>query len=236
MSCASLTPTKSELEKDLSMPAASAAQMMTLNIVCNMRDLFSVTVPLDSSVRDLHIEVSAKTSLSRSFFKLMHKYQILTDNFRLLSEFDIRDGSKITLNVSIQSGVASIENSSISPAQKAIRAHILKMKPQEVDDFFEAKHGLSIKVPIHNSFGTLKFKLDEPMPTDADFYQESWARVRNMTQVKELHSVREVSSNWWQGKFYGDLVPEVFNSKGVPGKTVDTIISILDSLLSSLVS
>ena len=214
---------------------SSARDMMTLHLICNMRDLLSVTVPTDSSVRDLHIEVSAKTSLSRAFFKLIHRYQILTDNVRLLSEFKIVDGSKIILNVNVKSGMASIENMQLSPARKAIRDYVLKMTPTQVNDFFDAKHGLCIKVPVRDSYGTLKFKLDEPMPTNADFYTEAWQRVEDMGQISQFHSVTQVTSNRWQGKFYGDLVPEVFNSKGVPGKTVDTIISIMDGILNSMV-
>ena len=219
---------------DMTPSTSSTTDLMTLHLVCNMRDLFSVTLPYDSSVRDLYIEVSARTALSKTFFKLIHNYQVLTDNFRLLSELSIRNESKVKLNVNIQSGVNSLENSNLTPARKAIRDYVLRMTPKQVNDFFDAKHGLCIKVPLNDAVGILKFKLDEPMPQNADFYDEAWQRVKDMGQICQLHSVEEVSSNWWQGKFHGDLVPEVFNSKGVPGKTVDTIISIMDGLLKSI--
>ena len=223
-----------QASSDIVSQSSTSTETMTLNIVCNMRELFSVHLPSDASVRDLYIEVSAKTSLSKSFFKLLHNYQILADNFRLLSELHIQNGFRIILHVIIQSGANIINGSDLSPARKAIRNYVFQMTPQQVDDFFEARQGLCIKVPLTNSVGTLKFHLDEPMPQNADFYIEAMERLNDLGQICHLHSVQEMSNNWWQGKFHGDLVPEVFNSKGVPGKTVDTIISILDGLLKSL--
>ena len=45
----------------------------TLTIICPLKAPFSIKLPRKSTFRDLHIEVSARLSLSRSIFKLATK-------------------------------------------------------------------------------------------------------------------------------------------------------------------
>ena len=204
---------------ELASQSSSQPETMTLSLICNLRDLFSVQLPSDASVRDLYIEVSAKTSLFKTFFKLLHNYQLLADNFRLLRELNIRSGSRITLHVNIQSGVNCLDEASMTPARKTIRNDVFQLTPQQVDDFFEARQGLCIKVPLSaNSIGTLKFHLDEPMPQNTEFYIEASERLNDLGQNCHLHSVQEMSDNWWRGKFHGDLVPKCSTPKGSLGK------------------
>ena len=207
---------------------------ITVNIICTLRENFTVTLAQGSSARDLYIEVSAHTSLSKTFFKLVHEDRQLFDGFLLLREHNIKNGSNIYLSVYLQSGLLSVNFTKLSKTRKAIRSYIFAMTPEEVKKFFEAQHTLYIKVPVSDTVGTLRFNLDKPMSEDPSFYMESLARARQTGPRGQFLSFKELAPKNYEGKFYGDLAPDVYNSKGIPGKTVDTIISIMEGLLDSV--
>lgn len=211
-------------------------QSNTINftVVCTVGESFTISLPKESAMRDIYIEVSIKTSLSKTFFKLSTEQpQKLPDNLSPIEEFKLINGSKLYMSVNIQSGIMS-EFESMSPARRAIRSYVMAMSPAEVKDFFNATHRLCIKIPVSPvSTGTLKFSLDEPMNTEPEFYAESLERMYDIGKTHYIHSLTKTGEKSVKGKFDGDLAVDVFNSKGVPGRSVDTLISILESLLSA---
>ena len=76
-----------------------------------------------------------------------------------LSDYDIQNGSKIYLNVNIQSGMQN-SMTNLTPAQKAIRNYVLTTTPEQVQEFFDAKRVVFIKNPVANLIGTSKFGLN----------------------------------------------------------------------------
>ena len=175
-----------------------------------------------------------ETSLSKISFKLNTEHRQLPDSMLLLPEYDAKNGTNIYLNVHIQSGLGgNIDN--LTPARLAIGSYVFNMCPQDMKDFFEAKHTLCVKIPVgRNATGSLKFRLDEPLNQDPEYYAESLERVFHFGQTQFFHSLTKISNKGFREKFDGDLAPDVFNSPGVPGRTVRTLISNLEGLLMAL--
>ena len=211
--------------------AAEPEEPMTVYIICSIRPSFSIAVNSGFSIRDLYIEVSAHTSLSRSYFKLIYDNKELVDGFRLITEKGLRDGSKVYLSGFMQSGLLSVNFTRLSKTRRAVRSYIFSLTPKEVADFFEAKFTLEIKIPIGEVVGTLTFKLEKPLPRDPVKYHQSVALYKK--KGSHFPKKRHIDSNTVEGNFYGDLRPDVYNSKGVPGRTVDTIVSLMENLLDS---
>ena len=70
----------------------------------------------------------------------------------LLYNYGIRNGTKLYVDVNIESG--QIRNF------RAITRYVHKMSPQEVRDFFEAKHTVCINIPMKTGIETLEFSLE----------------------------------------------------------------------------
>ena len=209
------------------------SEMVTLFIVSSMRASFTIQMPELSAARDIHLEISRKTSLSRSFFKLATDSKELPDNLSPMADFGVQHGTKIYLNVSVESGILRNKVTKLNSAQKTIRQHVYQMKPEEVSAFFDAEHTVYIRLMLPTGIiGRLKFRLDRPLSSDPDFYATALERVFDKGQSGRIHSLHKTSTSNYKGKFHGDLSPDVFNSRGVPGRTVDTLVCILDNLLS----
>ena len=206
----------------------------TLTIICPLKAPFSIELPKKSTLRDLHIEVSARLSFSRSIFKLATKTsKNIPDNLTFFSEFGLKNGDKVYLNVNIQSGF-KFNLAKCSPARKAVRRHVLAMTPEQVRDFFEAKHVIAIQVPYGGGIGTLSFHLEEPLSQDPAFYHGNLLRMFHVGQTRLLHSILMLDEGSFKGKYNGDLNAADFTSKGVPAKTVDTLITILEGFLKTV--
>ena len=218
-------PTGTENETDL----------ITLNVTSSMRPAFTITLSKSSALRDIHLEVSIKTSLSRSFFKLSTETKPLPDNLSPITQFSITNGTTIYLTVNIQSGIMRSEVNQLTAAQKGVRSHVFQMKPEEISEFFAAKQSVQIRLPFPGGLtGTLKFKLDQPLSDDPDFFAPALERVFDRKGICKVQDMYKTSASSFKGKFRGDLPPEVFNSKGVPGKSVDTLVCILDNLIKNV--
>ncbi len=90
------------------------------------------------------------------------------------------------------------------------------------------------KTSSKQNHGGLNFSLDDPFNQDPEYYAESLERVFDFGRTHFFHSLSKIGNKGFRGKFNGDLPPDVFNSRGVPGRTVDTLISILEGLLMAL--
>ena len=159
-----------------SLAQQQSSELLSLPVVCSLRETFTVKVHTNATLRDIYLEVSMETSLSKSFFKLNTEHKQLPDSLLLLSEYDVRNGTKIYLNVHIQSGlIGNIDN--LTPARRAIRSYVFNMCPQDVKDFFEAKHTVCVKIPVgRNAIGSLKFSLDQPLNQDPEYHAKSLER------------------------------------------------------------
>ncbi len=167
------------------------------------------------------------TSLSKSSFKLSSESKQLPDCFFLLSEYGVRNGTKIYLSVGIQCG-QGMEN--LTPARRIFTRHVYSMSPQDVKDSFEAKHTVHILLRDADGIAALIFFLDNPMNQQPNYYTQ---KGRNVEVVSGFNVLRcghppkksgpEVSESY--------LPLGVFNGRGVPGKTVDTLVSLLDAFL-----
>ena len=106
------------------------------------------------------------------------------------------------------------------------------MTPEQVRDFFEAKHVIAIQVPYGGGIGTLSFDLEEPLSQDPAFYHGNLLRMFHVGQTRLFHSILMLGEGSF--KYNGDLNAAGFTSKRVPGKTVDTLITNLEGFLKTV--
>ena len=211
------------------------ADLINLHVVSSMRPAFDITLSKSSALRDIHLQISVQTSLSRSFFKLSTETKPMPDDLTPISELGIENGHKIYLNVNIESGILKNKVKKLTIAQKAIRAYVYQMKAEEIKKFFSAEHTVFIRLTLPNGLGgRLKFKLDKPLNEDPKFYAPALEQVFVRGQTGRIRGLRQTGESSFKGMYHGDLPPEVFDSKCIPGKTVDTIVSILDNLISTV--
>ena len=170
------------------------SELISLPVVCSIRGTFTVKAPSNATLRDIYLEVSMETSQSKSVFKLNTEHKQLPDILLLLPEYDVKNGTKIYLNVHIQSGlIGNIDN--LTPARQATRSYVFEMCPQDVKDFFEAKHTVCVKIPVgRNAIGSLKFSLDEPLNQEPEFYAESPEQISDFGPAHFFHSLSKIAT------------------------------------------
>ena len=229
-----MSVTCSSLKKNFTPVAENlTSNTISILIISSMKKPFTINVPPTCSIRDIYLEISLVTSLSRTFFSLSTKdSKALPDKISPISEFEISNGTKIYLSVNIQSGLLKTKIAKMSAAQKSIRAYVFAMKPEQVRDFFNAEYQVEIKLKLPSAqMGRLRFKLDRPLSQDPDHYTRALERLFDFGQTNELKNVSKTSNTSYTGQFHGDLPPDVFSSSGVPARTVDTVVAVLDNLI-----
>ncbi len=107
--------------------AQQPTDLITLSVVCVLRKPLTVKV-LESggTLRDIYLEVSMVTSLSKSSFKLNTESEQLPDRLFVHSAYGIRNGTKIYLSVGLLCD-QGLEN--LTPARRTIRRHVYSMRP-----------------------------------------------------------------------------------------------------------
>jgi hypothetical protein len=194
----------------------------------------AIELPQPATGRDLHIKISTMTNLSRSRrqFKLFHnsKQVEIPDTLLPLAESGISSGARIPLVTNILTGQLSTNFEQIDPAQKAIiRQYVYSLPPSTIQRFFNADETLILRIPIMHTWATLKFRLDKPMTEDSIPPLETGT----YKEQSVIHRVRKRDERTLAGRFNGGLPEYLFDSQGIPSRTVDTVVSILDNLLDS---
>ena len=80
-----------------------------------------------------------------------------------------------------------------------------------------------------NTFGTLKFKLNTPLPSRTALEDENG----DISDVNMIHDVKKPDRRTYRANFSGSLPQDAYNSQGQAARTVDTIVQILDNLLTT---
>lgn len=203
---------------------------MTINVDCALRPCEAIQLPASATGRDLYLQVSASTNLSRKLFKLLFRSTLIEDTFNQLSQYGIVSGVNVSLLPNITAGQMSSNFAKLDPARQAIRKYAFSLSVATVQRFFSAEEELKVRIPVAGQWGTLKFKLDNPMPEESLTLPETADRY---SDVSMLHSVKQPNDRTYSGKFSGSLKPDSLDSRGVPSRTVDTIVNILENLLDT---
>ena len=208
-------------------------QKITLNVKCYMRDQLTIEIDTASTTRDIYLQVSAKTSISRTLFQLFFCGDKLPDTIVEIDNYNIKHGAMVLLHPHVQSGLFGANFVQLSPARQAVRKYAYGLNPDSVESFFRAETTLRIRIPVAHIYGILKFKLDTPLSDDPQFYIANFERRADLGETQIVHSMTNPADLTYSGKFNGDLAPDLFNSRRTPGRTVDTITCMLDNLLKT---
>ncbi len=219
--------------------AQQPTDLISLSVLTVYKEPLTVKVHQNGTLRDIHLEVSRATSLSRSFFTLTTEaIQHLSDTmFVLLSRYGIRNDTKIYVSMNIPVGhIHYLE--SLPPERRAVRRYVYGMNPQNVEDFFGAKITLYIPSPNpwNSSIGLFRFGLDQPIKLHPKYYTSTLGRCHS-SGGRGLHILRPVNfygNGGLRGQFSSDPPYDAFDSRGVPVKTVDHLVGLLANLLVAM--
>jgi hypothetical protein len=152
--------------------------------------------------------------------------QEIPDNPIALADYNISDGSRLILVVNTQTGYRSW-NVQLDELRESVRAGVFGMSVSHVHAFFNAEAALTLRVPVGNQMGTLTYKLDQRLPDDMGNHTPITDPEYNLDEAEYRPDATIFRSNC-------DVVlpPECFTSRGAPARTVDTIVSLVDNLLT----
>ena len=185
------------------------------------------------TLRDIFLEVSIQLSISCNFFQLFYSGKKLANSLIDVTEVGIQTtGSTVFLQPNVRSGDFSSNFSELSPARQAIRTYAFGLNSETVKEFFNGVATLYIRIPVGSTFGTLTLQMNEPLSDDPEFYMQTFERIADTGESQRVHSLKK-DLKTYQGKFNGDISAELFNSRGTPGRGVDTVVCILDNLLTT---
>jgi hypothetical protein len=210
---------------------------MTIEINCGMKKCEPVCLPRSATGRDLYLSVSTATNLSRRLFKLYSKSQstLIPDGLIPLADYRVVSGSQVSLLPNLQSGSTGSNFEQIDPARQAIHTYVFSLSAQAVKAFFDAEAEIRVPIPVGRQSGVLKFRLHHPLPTrslpaDDELDINSAA---NFPNIHRFRCVKRPDDRTMTGKFSGSLPSECYDSYGVPGRTVDTMVQILENVLET---
>ncbi len=128
---------------------------------------------------------------------------------------------------------------SLTPERRPIRSFVYTiMQPQNLTKSFDGEIAMFIRMlafATNPLFGSIKFQLDKPLSQYPRFYLKSLNRVVDLKLQKRFnHSLSDISHQKFECKYQSDLPDDFFNSRGVPGKTVETLVSLLEGLHETL--
>ena len=171
---------------------------MIINVDCALRTCEPICLPLSATGRDVYIEISANINLSRKYFKVLYDSQLIHDSLIILSDYGLISGCLVTLVPNITSGSISTNFNQLDPARQAIRNYAFSLPINVVQGFFKAEEQLKLRIPVGNQWGTLKFKLDAPMPVESvtmpdDLYSD----------MSMLHMDNQSDERTYTGTFCG---------------------------------
>lgn len=203
----------------------SEIRPMVIYINCAMRTCNPLEMSPLATGRDIYIQVSIATNLSRKNFKLFYKSALIQDNLLSLSSSGVTSGSQVSLHPNIRSGSNFVE---LDPVREAIRKYVFSLSSAFINDFFEAREELAVRIPVGGQWGNLKFKLDKPLPSEP-------FDLSNVEQMEDMSNVQlgQLDQHTYLGHYSGSIPRESYDSRGVPSRTVDTVVSILDDFVSS---
>ena len=170
-----------------------------------MRETFTVHLTGYSfTTRDVYLEVSATTSISRTLFQLYFSGTKLPDTIMDLKDFDINNHATIVLHLNVQSGEVNSNFAQLSPARLAVRKYAFSMGPEEVRSFFRAESILRFKIPVAHTFGIgvskkvlVMFQLDTPLSDDPDFYNETFERMSDHGEMQMVRVIKQQLYSIW---------------------------------------
>ena len=169
------------------LPLNSEGEQLTLHIKSATRQIFTVhLVGHRITSRDVYIEVSKMTSVSKLRFDLYFANSKLPDTLVALTEFDITNGATFILHVKIQSGNLYPHFTKLPKSRQAVRKHVYAMSPNQIKKFFAAQLTIQCRIPVAHTMGTLRFKLHDPLPDDPNFYDTQFDRIEEFGYTQKV--------------------------------------------------
>ena len=133
---------------------------------------------------------------------------------------------QVLLLPTIQTGVETVEK---NPAREAIEKYAFSLSPTLVRSFFEANTALHVAIPVGRTFGTLELKLNNPLPSKTVLEDENG----EISDVNMIHNVQQPDRYTYHADCSLSLPHDAYDYRGQPARTVDTILHILDNLLTT---